>query len=114
LAAILLDEARDVDAHRAAPHAGLVGAVQAALGFDQRILEPVAAGHLVEVLDARLRVLLGHGRARLRDGADRLLLGHGVDASRSLGARRSVFVPCATTQAAAFLPAFQRAFSVGL
>ena len=72
----LLDEAGDVDAHRAAAHAGLVGALEAALGLDQRVFEPVADGDLVEVLRARLGRLLGHRRALLRDRADRLLLGH--------------------------------------
>ncbi len=67
LALDLLDEAGNVDADRAAAHAGLVGAVQAARGLDQRVFEPVAAGHLVEVLRPHLRRLLGHRRARLRE-----------------------------------------------
>jgi hypothetical protein len=73
----LADETGDVDAHRAATHAGLVGAVQAAFGFHQRLRQAVAHGHFVEVLHTRPGRLLGHGRARLRDGADGLFLGHG-------------------------------------
>src|SRR5262249_865364 len=66
LLAELLDEAGDVDAHRAAGNAGLVGAEQAALGFAQRLFHAVAAGHFLEVLRPRRGVLLAHGRALLR------------------------------------------------
>ena len=73
----LLDERRNVDADRAAAHARLVGTLQAAIGLAQRHLHRVAAGHFLEVARARRCVLLGHGRALLRNRADRLLLRHG-------------------------------------
>jgi len=70
----LRDEVRDVDADRAAAHARLVGALQAAFGFTQRVFEAVAAGDLLEVLRPDLRILLRHRRPLLRNGADRPLL----------------------------------------
>jgi hypothetical protein len=62
-----LDEAGDVDSHRAAGDAGFVRTHQAALGFAQRVLQAVTAGDLLEILGPRLRVLLAHRRAFLRN-----------------------------------------------
>jgi hypothetical protein len=71
-----LDETRDIDIDRAAPDAGLVRTHQASLRFIQRIVEPVAAGHLRKVLRPLLRSLFAHRRALLRNSPYRLLFGH--------------------------------------
>ncbi len=86
-----LDEVRDRDVHRAAAHAGLVRAHQAALGFELRVLDPVAVRHLEEIAGALPRILLVRGRARLRDHPDRLFLfrGHQCPASPCPGPPRS-------------------------
>ena len=76
LFADFLDEARDIDAHRAARDAGLVRAHQAAVGFAQRFFEVVAASHLLEIGCAHLGVKLAHRRAFLRNRAYCLFLGH--------------------------------------
>jgi hypothetical protein len=55
------DEARDVDAHRAALDAGGLRALDAALGLAQRSLPAVAQVHLVEAHRARRSIALGHG-----------------------------------------------------
>ena len=55
------DKAGDVDVHRAAGTAGVVLALQAALGFLHGHLGGVAQGHLLEVLVADVGVLAGHG-----------------------------------------------------
>ncbi len=54
----LLDERGDVDTDGTAAHAGLIGALQAAVGLDQRFLEPVAQRYLFKVARAHLRILL--------------------------------------------------------
>ncbi len=69
-----LDEVRDRDVHRATADARLLGAHQAALGLELRVLDEVTAVDLLEVAGAHLRILLVRRRARLRDHADGLFL----------------------------------------
>ena len=54
------DELRDLDLYRAAGHAGLVLAVQAALCFLDRHFSGIAERYLFKVLIADVRRLLGH------------------------------------------------------
>src|SRR6266567_481944 len=72
----LLDEAGDVDAHRAATYAGLIRAEQATLCFDQRVLLRVTAGHLREILHPFRRFLLLHRGSLLGNGPDGPFLRH--------------------------------------
>jgi hypothetical protein len=67
-----LDEVGDRDADRAAGHAGLLGAHQAALGLEQRVLDPVALVHFLEVPGPLGRLLLVSRGPGLRDHPDRL------------------------------------------
>ncbi len=114
----LLDEGGNVDAHRAAAHARLVGALQAPVGLAQRHLHGVPDGDLLEVARAHQRILLRHRRALLRNRPDRLLFRHGVLANSlawktALGARRpdqnrSSDVGRGAAHPAAFVPLLQR------
>jgi len=61
------DEARDVDAHRAALDAGGLDALDAALGLAQRVDLGIAEVDLIEAARALLRVALGHGHLVLLD-----------------------------------------------
>ena len=72
----LLDESGNVDAHRAARHAGLVRAHQAAFRLAHGVVRVVAAGHLFKIFGAHGRVLLAHRGALLRNAADGLFLRH--------------------------------------
>ena len=56
-----LDEFGNMDAHGAARHAGMVFAVQAALGFVYGRFGGVAQGYFLEILIANLRGLGRHG-----------------------------------------------------
>ena len=69
-----VNEVRNGDVDRAAADAGLVGAHQAALRFQQRVLDQVAVRDLQEVARALLRILLARRRPRLGNHPDRFLL----------------------------------------
>ena len=68
----LLDEAGNVDLHRTAGDAGGIGAHQASLGLERRLVLGVAERDFGEVADANLGVLLGHRGAVLGNVSDRL------------------------------------------
>ena len=61
LGGYLADKAGDVDAHGAAVYAGLVLAVEAALGLAHSHLLGVTQGNLVKIVIADLGILAGHG-----------------------------------------------------
>ena len=66
----VLDEARDVDRHRAARDAGRLRALDAALRLAEGVLERVAEVHLLEVARPLERVALRHVRLLRREVLD--------------------------------------------
>jgi hypothetical protein len=56
-----LNEFGNVDAHRAAADAGMILAVQAALGFVDRRFGGIAQGHFLKISAALVGGLGGHG-----------------------------------------------------